>query len=107
VSRRRGAPSRQCRRSLYHLKDPLHLIELAARRADALYLWTHLVTDEATPPSDPRRHLFAPTVETHLFHDVTVRAYRRTYGHAAENVCFCGGMIDEHRWLHRDDLLGA
>jgi hypothetical protein len=59
------------------------------------------------PPSDPRRHLFAPTVETHLFHDVTVRAYRRTYAHAAENVCFCGGMIDEHRWLHRDDLLGA
>jgi hypothetical protein len=36
-----------------------------------------------------------------------VRAYRRTYASAEDTVAFCGGIIDEHRWLHRDDLLEA
>jgi len=36
-----------------------------------------------------------------------VRAYRRTYAKAEQNVRFCGGISDEHRWLHRDDLLEA
>jgi hypothetical protein len=92
---------------LYHLKDPLRFIELAAKRTDALFLWTHLVTEEAMPPSDPRRLVFAPTVETHRFHGIDVRAYQRTYAHAEDNASFCGGMNDEHRWLHRDDLIEA
>jgi hypothetical protein len=92
---------------LYHLNDPLRLIELTAKRTNALYLWTHLVTDEAMPLSDPRRIVIAPAVETHHFHGIDVRAYRRTYAHAQDNVAFCGGMNDEHRWLHRDDLIAA
>jgi hypothetical protein len=93
---------------LYHLKDPLGLIDLVAKRADALYLWTHVMTDAVMPqPDDPRRPLFDQTAEKHPFHDIEVRAYRRSYVHADQNVAFCGGMADEHRWLHRDDLMEA
>lgn len=92
---------------LYHLKHPLHLIDLAAKRTNALFIWTHIVTEEDMPLSDPRRFVFAPTVEVHSFHGIDVRAYRRTYAQAESNVAFCGGMSDEHRWLHRDDLLAA
>jgi hypothetical protein len=92
---------------LYHLKDPLQLIELMAKRTDAIFLWTHVVTEESMPPSDPRRVVIAPEVENHRFHGINVRAYRRTYASAENNVTFCGGANDDHRWLHRDDLLEA
>ena len=92
---------------LYHLTNPLDLIELAATRTDAVYFWTHVVTEEAMPSSDPRRLVISPEVEAHQFHGVNVRAYRRTYANAQESVAFCGGPNDEHRWLHRDDLLEA
>lgn len=93
---------------LYHLTDPLRLIELAAKRTDAIYIWTHVITDASIPDAaDPRRSLFNQVAETREFHGVQVRAYRRSYEHADESMSFCGGMNDEHRWLHRDDLLAA
>jgi hypothetical protein len=92
---------------LYHLKDPLHLIDLFAKRTDAIYLWTHVVTEETTPHSDPRRRVFAETVENHSFHGIDVRAYRRASVHPQHDVTFRDGMSDEHLWLHRDDLLAA
>lgn len=92
---------------LYHLTDPLRLIELVAQRSSAAYFWTHLVMEEHMPPEDVRRTVFAPDIEEHDFHGVTVRAYRRTYLDAYANPAFCGGMRDEHRWLHREDFLKA
>ncbi len=93
---------------LYHLTTPLRLIELAAERTDAIYIWTHVMTDVTIPsPTDPRRPQFNQTAETHEFHGINVRAYRRSYDHAEDNEAFCGGLTDEHRWLHRDDLLAA
>jgi hypothetical protein len=92
---------------LYHLTNPLDLVELVAKRTGAVYFWTHVVTEESMPRSDPRRFVIAPIVETHQFHGLSVRAYRRTYANAQDNVTFCGGLNDEHRWLHRDDLLEA
>jgi hypothetical protein len=92
---------------LYHLTNPLDLIELVAKRTDAVYFWTHVVSEESMPRSDPRRLVIAPKVETYQFHGLNVRAYRRTYANAQDSVAFCGGLNDEHRWLHRDDLLEA
>jgi hypothetical protein len=92
---------------LYHLKNPLSLIELVARRTNAVYFWTHVVTEESMPRSDPRRLVIAPEVENLQFRGMNMRAYRRTYANAENNVTFCGGIADEHRWLHRDDLLEA
>lgn len=92
---------------LYHLADPLRLIELLARRTSAVYIWTHLVWEGHMMPDEIRRQVFAPEVEEHEFHGVTVRAYRRTYLEAYKDPAFCGGMRDEHRWLNREDLLEA
>ena len=92
---------------LYHMKDPLHLIDLIAQRSSAVYFWTHLVDEDAMPPGDARRLVFAPEAEIHDFHGMKVRAYRRTYLQAPKNPAFCGGLEDDHRWLNRDDLLAA
>ena len=35
-------------------------------------------------------------VESHHFHGIDVRAYRRTYANAPDSVTFCGGLNDKH-----------
>ncbi|MGN8119942.1 class I SAM-dependent methyltransferase [Labrys sp. 22185] len=92
---------------LYHSNDPLHLIELIAKRTSTVYLWTHFIDDDLMPRSDPRRLVFADEPEIQDFHGVSVRTYRRTYLDAPIHAEFCGGPKDEHRWLNRDDLLAA
>lgn len=90
---------------LYHLADPLRLIELLAKRCSATYIWTHLVSEEHTPVGDPRRFWRKP--EPHVFHGVQVRCYLRSYFRAEDDPAFCGGMRDEHRWINKDDLFDA
>ena len=92
---------------LYHMHDPLQLLELAAKRSNALYLWTHFVTDEAMPLGDPRRAVISDRPDIVDFHGVPMRLYKRTYAHAEKNASFNGGMMDAHSWLHRDDILTA
>jgi hypothetical protein len=52
---------------LYHMRDPVRLLELMALRGSAVFLWTHYVTDEAMPPGDPRRGVFEPQVHIKPF----------------------------------------
>lgn len=91
---------------LYHVADPLRLIELAARRSDAIYIWTHLMGEQAMPPSDPRRGVFTAPPEIHRFHDLDVRVYRRVDAEADDDAASCSDD-GEQRWLDRDDLLRA
>ncbi len=92
---------------LYHLHDPLHFIEVAAKRSAALYLWTHFVDDEMMPLGDRRRGMIAKRPTRVDFHGVPMRLYRRTYRKAQAKDSFSGGMADAHSWMHRDDILAA
>jgi hypothetical protein len=92
---------------LYHVRDPLRLIELIAKRTNVAYFWTHFFHDTYMPVTDPRRHVFAAEPEIRDFHGIKVKSYLRTYLGADKNAEFCGGLSDEHRWLDRDDLLSA
>jgi SAM-dependent methyltransferase len=89
---------------LYHMRDPLNFLERLARAGKAIFLWTHCLTDEARAQIDPGRSVFFED-EVRLFRGSRVRLYRRSYRDANADKSFCGGMYDEHRWLHRDDLL--
>jgi hypothetical protein len=91
---------------LYHQAAPLFLLELIARRTTAFYLWTHFFDEKSMPAQDQRREPFIGEPEVVSFYGRTIRQYRRTYV-GGKNSSFCGGMYDEHRWLHRDDLLEA
>jgi hypothetical protein len=92
---------------LYHLRDPLGFLERAAAATDALFLWTHYMSEAAMPQTDPRRGAFRPSIERREFKGVNVRLYPRSYHKAEANVSFCGGLYDDHRWIERDDLLAA
>jgi hypothetical protein len=90
---------------LYHLENPLSLLETLASRTDALYLWTHVVDPTAMPPGDPRRGPFTGRVSEGRLGDVTVRLHERRYHGAHKAVAFCGGVRDRHVWMERACLL--
>lgn len=90
---------------LYHMRDPVHLIRSMARRSDALYLWTHYVSDAAMPEGDPRRGALIGEPEVHEVEGLAVRLRKRSYWGAWRSKSFCGGMHDIHRWIERDDIL--
>jgi hypothetical protein len=89
---------------LYHMHHPLELLEGIARSADAAFLWTHCVTDATLASGTSHSSKFSAD-ETVSFRGVPIRLYRCSYRYANNDIAFCGGMNDEHRWLHRDDLL--
>jgi hypothetical protein len=90
---------------LYHMEDPVRLLELIAARTDAFYLWTHYVSDEAMPRRDPRRGAFTGAVDVRESHGVAVRLHQRSYRGAWRSKSFCGGMHDLHRWIEKDDIV--
>jgi hypothetical protein len=92
---------------LYHMQDPVYLLELIAKNTDALYLWTHYASDEAMPVGDPRRLAFVAPVEVRPWHGIAVRHHKRSYHGAWRSKSFCGGMHDLHCWLERDDILAV
>ena len=90
---------------LYHMMDPVRLIELIAARTDACFFWTHYADEAQMPPGDPRRLAFVGEMETQVCCGVTVRSHRRSYYGAWVDKSFCGGIHDMHRWVERDDIL--
>jgi hypothetical protein len=90
---------------LYHMDDPIHLLELIAARTDAFYLWTHYVNDDAMPVGDPRRGALVGGAEIRESHGVQVRLYKRSYYGAWKSKSFCGGIHDLHRWIEKDDIV--
>jgi hypothetical protein len=90
---------------LYHMRNPVQLLELISRATDRLYLWTHYYEREVCGPprwwsrfSESARHEqggFAHTLYHHRYH-----ATRRQQG-------FCGGSAPYSEWLDREDLFGA
>lgn len=90
---------------LYHMTDPLRLLELLAQRTDCLYLWTHVVDDQDMPAGDARRgYLAAPERRDWLGRSVTL--YPRPYGEP-NSPTFCGGMDAAPRWMTKTDLLSG
>jgi hypothetical protein len=90
---------------LYHMADPIRLMELMAARCDAFFLWTHYTSDEAMPPDDARRRAFVGDEVVVESHGVRVRMRDRSYLGAWKDKSFCGGMRDRHKWIEKDDIL--
>lgn len=92
---------------LYHMWDPVRLLELMAARSDAIFLWTHYASESSMPMGDPRRSAFLSDVEVETRLGISVRTFRRSYHGAWLNKSFCGGIHDVHRWMERDDILAV
>ena len=99
---------------LYHMADPLLLLERMADRTDFIFLWTHYFDEEEMPPTDPRRFAFrapeannAEVTQTEEFHGVEMKLHLRSYYKAWTKTQYCGGPVDKHFWLEKAQLIEA
>ena len=90
---------------LYHMREPVKLVELISRCCDSVFFWTHYYDPEVLRPPSPLADKFDQTLVTehggfaHTLH-------RQLYGPALESG-FCGGNVDHSMWMERDDIIGA
>jgi SAM-dependent methyltransferase len=88
---------------LYHMTDPLRLLELIAARANRIFLWTHYY-DEAALSARSDFDLFAPPER---LGDGSSTGARRLYPEAALSWNgFTGGPESYAVWLSRDSVIG-
>ncbi len=89
---------------LYHMRDPVHLIDLISRAADRVYLWTHYYDSEVCGAVGSPRFPAATETESQGFRHTL---YRQEYLHLLRTDAFCGGGATFSNWLTRSDILGA
>lgn len=91
---------------LYHMRDPVELLALAAEAAEQLFLWTHYYDEHVIAANPDIAHRFTAhdTASTRGYQHVL---HRFDYAESLETKQFCGGSASYTNWLTRDDLLGA
>jgi hypothetical protein len=89
---------------LYHMRDPVHLIDLISRTADRVFLWTHYFDPKECGAVGSARFPTATETESHGFRHTL---YRHEYLHLLQNQKFCGGGATFTNWLTRSEIIGA
>ena len=93
---------------LYHLADPLELLELLGRRARRVFLWTHYWDAEVLAERADVAERFADAApERSERGGYSAQLHRYEYGAGTEDPTFCGGARPHTSWLSRADILGA
>ncbi len=91
---------------LYHLTDPVELLELLARRCDALFLWTVFFDPDfvAQNPVPGAKFSEVLEMETAGFKHTV---HRFNYGPSLDWKGFCGGGEVYSYWMEKEQILGA
>lgn len=91
---------------LYHMRNPVEMLELVTKVADRLFLWTHVYDEAVVGASELLRPRFSG-------HEAANHAgfghvlHRFNYESALQLKGFCGGGARYSNWLSRGDLFGA
>lgn len=91
---------------LYHMIDPVCVLQALCRATNRIYLWTHYADLEAMPATDPR--YVAGIVRQEVLEDRGLRysAFRRRYlGNASSDPKFCGGVHEDPIWIEKSTIL--
>jgi hypothetical protein len=93
---------------LYHMADPLELLELLGRRARRIFIWTHYYDEEIlTQRQDVAARFSTGTTSTSTRGGYTATLHRYEYGEGAQAASFCGGSRPHTHWMERADIVGA
>jgi Protein of unknown function (DUF1698) len=90
---------------LYHMIEPVRLIDLISRAASRLVMWTHVFADAALANRNLAGKLGA--AQEIDYEGFRHRVHRHTYGLDSRLGGFFGGTQTYSNWLPRDDLMRA
>jgi hypothetical protein len=86
-----------CSGILYHMADPLRLIELISKVTDKCFVWTHYYSEQR------RSAVFRPVEAKHAGFSATY--WTQTYGDRSKG--FWGGNKSDAVWMEREVLFAA
>ena len=88
---------------LYHMQEPVELLQLASKKASALMLWTHFYEASVVKATQPALK-FGP-IERRSFDGMEYEAAEQRYLDALEWAGFCGGPAPTSRWMTKKSIL--
>lgn len=91
---------------LYHMEDPVEVIELLSNRCGGLFIWTHYYDEELVSRRKAIADRFGEPFNRKRG-EQTYRYYPYSYGDALKGTRFCGGRRTGSSWLREDDLFRA
>jgi hypothetical protein len=91
---------------LYHMAEPVALIEKISNVADAVYIWTQYYDDERIKRLPARKRNFAAH-EKAEHRGFAHTQHRHEYIASFSLSSFYGGNQGHSHWLSKDDILGA
>jgi SAM-dependent methyltransferase len=90
---------------LYHMKNPVELIELLSRKCKRhLLLWTHYYDPAIIKANPVLAQKFTDSIES-TSAGFRHRLYRQEYQEALNWTGFCGGSAPASNWMSRDDIM--
>jgi hypothetical protein len=93
---------------LYHMTEPIRLLDLISQRATRLILWTQFYDESLREnPATKRLSKKIARARDYDYRGFRYRAHTHTYGVDIRTRGFCGGTQPHSRWLPKDDLLRA
>ena len=91
---------------IYHLRDPVELIQNLGNVTDRVYVWTQYFVAERLAAIAHMKHRFR-TNEVAEVGGFRHTRHRYDYGDFLDTTRFAGGSDEFSHWLSREDLLGA
>ena len=91
---------------LYHLTDPVPVLDALCRMTSKIYLWTHYVDLEAMPKTDRRYKRWFVDVEEHEYAGRSYPLHRRAYKrNPTSDPKFIGGLHTSTAWIEKPTIL--
>ena len=91
---------------LYHIKNPVELIELLSQRVGSLFVWTHFFDESTIKGKSVVREKFSGSWEATLS-GFAHKLHAYGYGDALNWKGFCGGGSESCNWMEKAELLDA
>jgi Protein of unknown function (DUF1698) len=91
---------------LYHMDDPVRLLDLISRHTDKVYVWTHYFDLDIIGANERLSRKFGD-LANYSYEGFSYEAATQSYGEALEWVGFTGGVRPTSKWLTRDSILAA
>lgn len=91
---------------LYHMEEPIRLLELVSRATDRLFIWTHYYDQGRIFNRAELKHKFNP-VSSFEYDGVSYEYSTQSYKESLDWLGFCGGPKPVSKWLTRDSIIKA
>ena len=90
---------------LYHMEDPVFLLESLSKITDRIFMWTHFYDDTTVRSNSTLRHRFDPNKdEVRTFRHINYQTRFFCYLDGQESTRHLGGLTTA-RWLYLEDIL--